>query len=197
MNSNRILTLDDLLAMDNRRRREIMMQAHPIDLPALDNTTYRGIDLSLPPIMNQILWKTFRKTFYRDPPSGELRGWNVRMEQTGWDGPGQPKTDGQGRARTFGHYRVLSASGLKFPGGWAGAQYLDYITAGNPWFDPAGLGYCPLVAVNAGSSELLLGWEIFKLGPLFVPLPDFWALKREGPLPPDQVVPVPRPNSPP
>ncbi|HUT53156.1 MAG TPA: hypothetical protein VM658_07175 [bacterium] len=185
------LTLDDLLNMNNAQRKQIMMAAHPIGLDALDNTMYRGIDLSLPPIMNKILWKTFRKTFVRDPQTGGLRGWNVRMEQTGWDGPGKPMTDSKGGQVSFGHYRVLPARGLRFPGGWSGDQFLDYTIAGNPWYDPAGLGYCPLVAVNKGSNDLLLGWEVFKLGPVFVPLPDFWALKLEGPL--DAVVPVPCP----
>ena len=185
------LTLDDLLKMTNAQIRQIMMKAHPIDLDSLKNTMYLGIDLSLPKIMNMILWKTFRKTFYRDPETGELRGWNVRMEQTGWEGRGKPKTDSKGRQIAFGHYRVLPARGLKFPGGWSGDQFLDYTTAGNHWYDPAALGYCPLVAVNRGRNELLLGWEIFKVGPLFVPLPDFWALKLEGPL--DVIVPVPCP----
>ena len=38
--------------------------------------------------------------------------------------------------------------------------------------------------------SLLLGWEVFKLGPLFVPLRDYWALRLEGPL--EEVVPQPR-----
>ena len=37
------------------------------------------------------------------------------------------------------------------------------------------------IRVNPGSSELLLGWEIFNVGGMRVPLKDFWALKREGP----------------
>jgi len=185
------ISLDDLLNMTNQHRRQVMFNAHPLDVDALDNTMYRGIDLSLPRIMNMILWKTFRKTFVRDPESGEMRGWNVRMEQTGWEGPGKPMTDSRGEQISFGHYRVKSARGIKFPGGWSGEQFLDYTSAGNPWFDPAAMGYTPLVAVNKGSNDLLLGWEIFKIGPVFVPLPDFWALKLEGPL--DKVVPVPRP----
>ena len=48
----------------------------------------------------------------------------------------------------------------------------------------------PLVAVNEGDMSLLLGWEVFKLGPLFVPLRDYWALRLEGPL--EEVVPIPK-----
>jgi len=185
------LSLDDLLKMSNLQRRQVVFNAHPFDLDALEGKMYRGIDLSLPPIMNKILWKTFRKTFVRDPKTKEIRGWNVRMQQTGWDGPGEPMTDSKGKQMSFGHYRVKSAKGLKFPGGWTGEQFLDYTIAGNPWYDPAGLGYTPLVAVNQGSNDLLLGWEIFKIGSVFVPLPDYWALKLEGPV--DEVVPVPCP----
>jgi hypothetical protein len=194
MSEGKVLTVDDLLAMNNAQRREIMFKARPLDPAVLENSTYLGIDLSLPVIMNKILWKTFRKTFYRDPQSGVLRGWNVRMQQTGWNGPGQPLLDGKGKPIWFGHYRVLPAKGLQFAGGWVGEQYLDYTVAGNPWYDVAGLGYCPLVAVNEGSSELLLGWEVFKLGSVFVPLPDFWALRREGPLPAEEVAAVPCPQ---
>jgi len=45
--------------------------------------------------------------------------------------------------------------------------------------------------VNSGSYDLLLGREVFKIGPVFVPLPDYWALKLEEPV--DEVVPVPNP----
>ncbi len=189
--AEKILTLDDLLKMSQPERRQVMMNAHPINVDALDKTMYRGIDLSLPKIMNMILWKTFRKTFVRDPQTGDIRGWNVRMEQTGWEGPGKPKTNSKGKQISFGHYRVRPAKGIKWPRGWKGEQYLDYTIAGNHWYDPGAPGFCPLVAVNSGSNELLLGWEMLKFGPVFIPLPDFWALKLEGPL--DVVEPVPCP----
>ena len=182
------IILEDLLTMPNAKRREIMFRANPITPAALDNTMYRGVDLSLPVIMNKILWKTFRKTFHRDPATGILRGWNVRMEQTGYGGPGVPKQKG-GKQFSFGHYHLLPAGGKKFAGGWQGENYLDYTVAGNPWYDVAGLGWCPLVCVNPGDHDLLLGWEVFKLGSVFVPLPDFWALRKEGPL--DVIEPVP------
>ena len=90
---------------------------------------------------------------------------------------------------TFGHYRPASATGIRWPGGWSGAHFLDYGHAGNPWWDLARLGRTPLVAVNEGSMELLLGWEVFQVGPVMLPLPLYWALQRQGPL--EVVVPVP------
>jgi len=87
----------------------------------------------------------------------------------------------------FGHYRVRSAKASNFPV-MGGEQFLDYTTAGNASKRSGFEGLHTLVAVNNGSYDLLLGWEIFKLGPFLVPLPDYWALKLEGPV--DEVVPV-------
>lgn len=167
-----------------------MASAHPVPTEALADTQYMGVDLSLPPIANALLWKTFRKTFHRDPTSGALRGWNVRVHQTGWEAPVRAMTDRHGKPRSFGHYVLRDARGERFPGGWQGRDFLDYSTAGNAWYDPAALGWCPLVAVNEGDASLLLGWEVFKVGGVLVPLPDFWALRLEGPL--DEVVKPPR-----
>lgn len=186
--------LDDLLAMDRRRLHAIIAAAAPLDLDALADTSFTGIDLSLPGFMHRLLWRSFRKTFHRDPVTGVLRGWNVKVEQTGWEQAPAPRRDAKGRPLTFGHYEVRSARGLPFPRGWQGEHYLDYRFAGNRFGDwPARAGYCPLVAVNAGSMELLLGWEIFRFGPVSVPLPDYWVLVREGPLLPADFVPRPRP----
>jgi hypothetical protein len=172
------------MALPQRSLRAIVDRAHPLDPAALVGQQFLGVDLSLPPFVNRLLWKTFRKCFVHDD-GGDVRGWNLRMEQTGIDGPQRPLLDRSGEARTFAHYRLRDARGRRFPGGWAGAHFLDYGVPGNPFGED--LGYTPLVAVNEGDSELLLGWEVFKLGPTFLPLPDFWALRRQGPV--DEVVP--------
>lgn len=186
------ISLDDLLAMPSTEVHAIVERAAPLDLDAIADTSYTGIDLSMPAFFHRLFWKSFRKTFHRDPSTGRIRGWNVKVEQTGWDAPPAPKRDRRGRPLTFGHYEVRSAEGLSFPRGWTGAHYLDYRVAGNRFLDfPARAGYCPLVSVNPGDSELLLGWEVFNLGGLLVPLNDYWVLKREGPLAPEDVVPRP------
>jgi hypothetical protein len=173
------LTLDDLMQMDRHQLHAIVSKAHPIDPDALDGQQYLGVDLSLPGFMNQILWKTFRKSFLRDPETGAVRGWNTRMEQTGVTGPQVPKTK-DGHDWTFAHYELRSAEGLRFPWGWKGQHYLDYGVVGNPFGE--NLGYTPLVAVNEGDSSLLLGWEIFRIAGCNLPLPDYWALKLDGPI---------------
>ncbi len=183
-------TLDELLKMSKPEIIQVFQNGHPIKTEELDNTQYLGIDVGMPSWFHKFFWKTFRKTFYRDPETGILRGWNVKMQQQGCDGPQTPKKDKNGKDLSFGHYHLLPAKGKKFPKGWQGADYLDYGVAGNKAGDPAALGYCPLVAINEGSTELLLGWEVFKIGSLFIPLSDYWILKKEGPL--EKVEPVPR-----
>jgi hypothetical protein len=185
-------TLDDLMAMSNDELYAVVQRGTPLDTHALADTTYTGIDLSMPAWFHRLMWKTFRKTFHLDLATGALRGWNVKVEQTGWEAPPAPKRNRRGEPLTFGHYEVRPAEGLKFPRGWQGGHYLDYRVAGNRFFDfPARAGYCPLVSVNPGSSELLLGWEVFKVAGLLVPINDFWVLRREGPLAPEDVVPRP------
>lgn len=182
-------TLDDLMAMDARALHAVMLRAHPLDPDALAGRQYLGVDLSLPGWARKLLWHTFRKTFVRDEATGDLRGWNVRMAQHGVDGPREPLRDRRGEPVTFGHYRLRSAAGMRF-GDWSGAHFLDYGAAGNAWLDPARLGYTPLVAVNAGRSDLLLGWEVLRVAGALVRPPLYWALRDEGPV--DRVVAPPR-----
>ncbi|MBK7156037.1 MAG: hypothetical protein IPH72_30395 [Sandaracinaceae bacterium] len=119
------ITLDHVLAMSGRELYDIVRRGAPLDLDALADTTYTGIDLSMPDLFHKLMWKSFRKTFHRDPDSGVLRGWNVKVEQTGWDTPPAPKRDRHGKALTFGHYHVRPAAGVRFPRGWRGGHHLD------------------------------------------------------------------------
>lgn len=183
------LTLEDLMAMDRRALHGVLCRGRALDPDKLAGRQFLGVDLSLPGWARKVLWHTFRKTFVRDEPGAEVRGWNVRMEQHGVSGPRIPMRDRKGQPVTFGHYRVRSAEGIHFPGGWSGAHFLNYGAAGNPFWDMARLGYTPLVAVNEGSQDLLLGWEVFKLGPAFLPMPLYWALRDEGPV--EDVIPPP------
>jgi hypothetical protein len=177
------LSIDEVLAMSNEQLFALVLAASPLDLQALGDTQYTGVDLSMPPLFHRLFWRSFRKTFHLDPVTGVLRGWNVKVEQTGWEDPPAAKVDKSGRAQTFGHYEVRSATGIDFPKGWSGQHYLDYTVAGNKRLDfPARAGFCPLVCVNSGDMRLLLGWEVFKLGRRLVPINDFWLLKKEGPL---------------
>jgi hypothetical protein len=183
------LTLEDLMAMDAKTLHEVMLRGFPLEPAKLAGNVYLGVDLSLPEFARKILWHTFRKTFVREESTGDVRGWNVRMEQHGVNGARIPMRNRQGRPITFGHYVVRERGGIEFPQNYRGAHYLDYGHVGNPFWDLARLGFTPLVAVNEGSQDLLLGWEVFRVSGKFVPMPLYWALRVEGPV--DEVVPRP------
>lgn len=181
------IELKDLLNMNKDQVADVFRNGHPLDLNQVENNQYFGIDLGMPGWFHKYFWLTFRKTFYRDPQSGILRGWNVKLEQQGINGPRVPKKNKDGSEKTFAHYHVQSAKGLKFPKGWQGADFLNYLASPNKFGE--GTGYCPIVAINEGDMNLLLGWEVFKYGPFFVPLNDYWVLVKEGPI--ETLAPVP------
>ena len=154
------MTLYDLMAMDSAVLHRVLQAGHPLDPAVLAGRQYLGVDLSLPGWARKLLWHTFRKTFVSVWPGTagdvDVRGWNVRMEQHGVDGARVPQRDRHGKPITFGHYRVRRSGELRFPR-WSGTHYLDYGSAGNPFHDPARFGRTPLVAVNEGRQDLLLG----------------------------------------
>ena len=176
------IELSEMLNMNKQQVAEVFRNGHPVNTAELNSVQYLGVDLGMPEWFHRLAWKTFRKTFYKDPKTGVIRGWNVKLEQTGYDFPTTAKKNNKGEELSFGHYHLLPANGKKFPHGWQGTHYLDYGVAGNSSFDMARLGYCPIVAVNEGSTDLLLGWEVFKIGNLFIPLNDYWVLRKEGEL---------------
>ena len=168
----------DFLALDGAGLQAALADGFAIEERALDDSQYRGISLGLPRAVEALTWKTFRKTFHRDPRLGRLRGWNVRLEQTGLDGPSRPLD-------TFGHYAITALDRTPRPCG--PGLLIDY-SAGRR--GPLWRLRDPIVAVHAGSVELLLGWSFVDLGPLQLPTPSYFLLEREGPL--EAIVPAPR-----
>ncbi len=167
---------EDFLTMNRRQLAEAMRQGHPIDASALDDSAYRGISLGLPRWAERLSWKTFQKTFHRDPATGALRGWNVRVEQHGLDAPSTALVR-RGAPFTFGHY-VVTALPAKTPRGIERGLLIDYTPAGGL----ASRVRDPIVAVDEGSAALLLGWSYVDLGVVRVPTPSYFLLEREGPL---------------
>lgn len=171
------MTRDQLVALDRAALAAAMARGYAIDERALDDSQYRGISLGLGRAIEALTWKTFVKTFHRDPRTGRLRGWNVRLEQTGIDGPTRPRG-------AFGHYGVGALGRTPRPCG--PGLLIDY-SAGTR--GPMGRLRDPIVAVDAGSVELLLGWSFVDLGRMQLPTPSYFLLVREGPL--AEIVPPP------
>jgi hypothetical protein len=147
--------IQTFLDLPRQQLRARLEAGHPIAPNALDDTRYRGISLGLPAWIDRLAWKTFEKTFHRDGDA--LRGWNVRLEQTGVDGPVVPLLK-RGEPHTFGHYRVVQGAR------WMELRY--------------GAMVDPLVALETGETDWLLGRSDL----LGVPTPSYFLLQRIGPL---------------
>jgi len=171
--------VEPLLTARRAELRRALAAGHAIDERALDDTEYEGISLALPRLVERLTWKTFTKTFHRDPKTGELRGWNVRMEQHGVFGPRVPLTK-NGKPHTWGHYRVYSAKGVRLAAPYDMALLIDYGVPSNDFVTRRMRD--PLVAVTEGDPSVLLGVTYLDLGWLRVMTPTYFALVRRGPL---------------
>ncbi len=176
-------TRDALLRMTPRQLAGALAAGFPIAPGTLDNTRYRGISLGLPAWLERRTWKTFQKTFHRDPATRSLRGWNVRVEQRGLDAPSVAKVRA-GVPWTFGHYLLVDLP-ASAPRGLSHGLLIDY----SPERGLGGRLRDPLVALEPGSVEQLLGWSYVDLWGVCVPTPSYFLLEREGPL--EHVVPAP------
>lgn len=190
------MTRDDLLKMTRAELATALAAGHPVDPRDLDDTEYKGVSLGLPRFVERLTWKTFKKVFHRDPATGGLRGWNVRVTQAGVDGPYEPQVR-RGEPRTFGHFAVTPMGGYPTPRPCGPGLMLDYGAGGNRPFDPLGLLRDPIVAVTAGCVDLLLGWSYVDLGFARFGTPSFFTLVRDVPLshrhaPPRQLLPARR-----
>jgi hypothetical protein len=168
------------LELSGAALRRMLEAGHPIDPRALDDSEYRGLSLGLPSPMVKLTWLTFRKTFHRDA-AGALRGWNVRMRQTGLDGPREPMLE-DGEPRCFGHYEVRAGSEYEMPIAARHGLVIDYGRGHNARLDPMRRARDPIVALEKGSVERLLGWTYLDLGVGQVGTPSYFLLEREGPL---------------
>lgn len=173
------LTARDLRHADTRTLRDAIVHGHPVDPAELEGWAYRGTSLGLPSIAEKLTWKTFQKTFYREPGTGRLIGWNVRLEQDGIDAPSRPKLR-HGRPVTEWHYEVVSPGAVRHkPRGFDRGLMIDYSLGANPP-GPIYLSKDPLVALKPGSADELLGVTYLVIGGVCVETPTYFTLERES-----------------
>lgn len=173
------MTVDDWLALDRRGLAAALSDGHPIAPEALDDSRYVGLSLGMPGWVDRLAWKIFEKDFHRDPVTGLLRGWNVRLAQRDWRDDPEPLLK-HGEPITFGHYGVRVDPGTRRPAAVPGGLLLDYGAGDNPWWDPVRRVRDPLVAVHTGLSDLLLGWTWVDLGLGTLGTPSYFLLRRHG-----------------
>jgi hypothetical protein len=170
-------TARDLRTADTRTLREHILRGHPVDPRALEGWAYRGTSLGLPSAIERLTWKTFQKTFHREPATGRLLGWNVRLEQDGLDAPSRPRVK-RGRSVTEWHYEVISPAGVPMPPGFDRGLVIDYSRGDNP---PGIMHFLkdPLVALAPGSADELLGVSYLVVGGRCVETPTYFTLERD------------------
>jgi hypothetical protein len=173
--------VSSVLALGRRELRERIVTGHPVDPAALEGWAYRGISLGLPRLVERLTWKTFQKTFWRDPASGRLMGWNVRLEQDGLDAPSRPVLRG-GRPLCVWFYEVVGPAEAPSPRGFDRGQIIDYSRAPNPRLDTIGWVKDPLVALEPGDPSLLLGVSYAVVGGWCLETPTYFLLEREHPI---------------
>ncbi|HVY44219.1 MAG TPA: hypothetical protein VHB21_00005, partial [Minicystis sp.] len=160
----------DVARMSPRELRALFAAGHPVRPADLAGYAFRGVSLGLPAVVERLTWTTFQKVFVPDATGAGVVGFNVRVEQRGTSAPSEPLRR-RGSPRRFGPFRVVGAA--DHPG-----VELDYGAAASP-LDPLGALRDPVVAVNAGSTDLLLGRSWLAIGPARVPTPSFFTLERE------------------
>ena len=145
-----------------------------IDPDAVTGYAYRGVSLGLPAWVDGLLWKTFQKSFVHDPELGLSRGWNLRLKQTGIDGPLVAKRR-RGRPWTFGHFKV-GRHGGELPGTPEGALVLDYRFGER---GPLGRLIDGVVALERDDPSRLLGRSYLAIGGRRVGTPSYFTLARD------------------
>lgn len=171
-----MITREDVWRMDGAALGALLSRGWAIE-PAALRGPYRGVSLGLGELVERVTWKTFRKRFWLDEATGEVVGHNERLVQTGVDGPVQERRDRRGAVVSFGPFVVTALPADGTPFGCRAGVLLDY-GARHPAWHPLARLRDPLVAVNEGSTDLLLGASYLAIGG-GVRTPSFFTLEPE------------------
>jgi hypothetical protein len=166
-----------LRTASNAELRRRIVEGHPVDPAAIEGFAYRGTSLGLPRLVVLATWKTFQKTFWRHPTSGRLMGWNVRLHQDGIDAPSRPKRRRDGSPVIEWPYEVIGPAGVPMPAGFDRGLVIDYGRAPNP--PTQRVVKDPLVALEPGNPDELLGVSYLVVGGRCIETPTYFTLERE------------------
>ena len=170
-------TARELRTASTKVLRQHIVEGYPVDPAALEGWVYRGTSLGLPRIVEKLTWKNFQKTFYREPGTGRLIGWNVRLAQDGLDAPSRPKLR-RGAPVTEWHYEVIAPTGVATPAGFDRGLIIDY---GRGRVPDLSMRFVkdPLVSLSPGSADELIGVSYVALTGVCVETPTYFTLERE------------------
>lgn len=161
--------------------RAAIVAGFPVDPKQLEGFAYRGTNLLQPRFARAFSWATFQKTFWRDPQSGRLFGWNVRLEQDGLDAPSRPKLR-HGVPRSEWFYEVVSPAGVRVPRGFERGLIIDYSRGAKPNGLFMRLAKDPLVSLSPASCDELIGVTYLDVFGTTLETPTYFTLARDAPL---------------
>jgi len=173
-------TVARLRGASRRELRRLLAEGHRVDPAALEGWAYRGTVLGLPRLLERATWQTFQKTFYRQPETRRLVGWNVRLHQDGPGAPSRPLTT-NGVPVTTWPYEVVEPTGASLAPAFDRGLVIDYGPFAGA-VDPMRLVKDPLVALEPGNADTLLGVSLVSLNGTWLETPTYFVLEREHPV---------------
>ncbi|MBA3452550.1 MAG: hypothetical protein H0T42_05565 [Deltaproteobacteria bacterium] len=162
------------------RELEVVFQRGSMpDLEGLVGWEFRGINvvpLQQIPVTELAGIKKFVKGFYRSE-DGRVLGYNSPVVCNVLDGRWHMKPSDSAPKR-FGFYEAHPVDATARDNHALHALLLDYGKGKNPPFDIMAALRDYLVQVDPTNPDLLLGKAMFAVGPLRIPLPNFFILER-------------------
>ena len=175
------ITFEELREMSNDQLDELMENGHPVDPKEIEGFEFKGLNVGVPELLKMFAQK-FKKCFYRDPITGELRGWNLKIKQDReLDGPWETTSDDI-RKTAHGFYKVYPAADDDTFNHYSQALLINYGEGDNPALDVTSLLRDYMVCVNEGDTSLLLGKAYLDFGLFNLPSQGFFILDKDCPL---------------
>lgn len=175
------ITYDQLCNMSNDELAEVMENGFSIDPQEIEGYEFKGTNVGVPEVF-KALFQKFKKCFYRDPITGELRGWNLKIKQDkDLSGPWETTSDDI-RKTAHGFYKVYPASDDPTFNHFSQALLINYGEGDNPALDVTALLRDYVVCVNEGSTDLILGTAYLDFGLFNVPFQGYFVLVKDCPL---------------
>jgi hypothetical protein len=157
------MTFTELHQLPTTELARLLRTLPSFDARLLGGSTYRGISVGLPALVERLLWRKFAKHFDQ---AGA--GFNVRIIQNDLTQPWLPQRKRNGDVRSFGPFRITTHGSR---------VELDYSIA-NPLMQQL---RDPLVAIDA-RADLLVGCSQLAVGQRRLATPSYFVLQRDSAL---------------
>lgn len=162
----------DICSQSRTELASIFAAAAPVNPDAIVGYRYRGVSLGLPSWIEKLSWKKFAKTFVQGS-SGNVHGWNLRIEQDALDAPWRPQLK-RGKEWRFGPFGLCKDADSPH-------VEIDY-SLGTRGLSPLRRLRDPLRSLDA-HGNVLLGRSLIDIGMAKrLSTPSWFVLERDRPV---------------